>query len=302
MFQGIKCVVHGADHIAKNKICQDAAGFLTRDNYAAAVVADGHGGEKYIRSDIGSKMAVQSAIETIETYMKDFEKFSRKIGGNYEYILKKMQEQFLARWSVGIEAYHKEHPLTKKETGILAREHMAEKDIYVMYGSTVLIAVMSEKFYYGMLVGDGGFVVVEQDGNVNIPIEDERSYANYCSSICSQNAIDAFRSFYREGIPLSISVSTDGLIKSFDNEEDFKKYHVLITSMLSNIENCTTSLNKNLNKRTCDGSGDDISIAVIFNTDTFNTDTVEQQNNIKSKRRRRKDACEGKCNTGKMQG
>lgn len=275
MFQGLKCIVHGADHIAKNKICQDAAGYLTNDNYAAAVVADGHGGEKYIRSDIGSKMAVQSAIETVDSYMKDFEKFSQKIGNNQEYILEKMQEQFFARWSVGIETYHKEHPLTKEETEILTRENADPKDIYVMYGSTVLIAVMAEDFYYGMLVGDGGFVVVEQDGSVSIPIEDERSYANYCSSICSQNAIDAFRSFYREGIPLSISVSTDGLIKSFDNEEDFKKYHLLITSMLMNIENCTTRLNKNLNKRTCDGSGDDISIAVIFNTDT-----VEQQKEV----------------------
>lgn len=290
MFQGIKCVVHGADHIAKNKICQDAADFYIDKNYGAAVVADGHGGEKYVRSDVGSKLAVQSAIDTISSFMKDFEGFSKEISRHWQYIIERMQEQFLTRWSLAVEAYHKEHPLTRKEETILREDSVIEGDLYTMYGSTVLIAVIARDFYYGMLVGDGGFVVVEQDGSVDIPIEDERSYANYCSSICSKNAIDAFRSFYREGSPLSMSVSTDGLIKSFGNEEDFKEYHVLITSMLTNMDNCSQSLNKNLNKRTCDGSGDDISIALIFDEDVLEKQkaALEEYIQIKKQNRQRR--------------
>lgn len=287
MFQGIKCVVHGADHIAKNKICQDAADFYIAENYAAAVVADGHGGEKYIRSDVGSKIAVQSAIDTVSSFMKDFEGFSREINRHWEYIIGRMQEQFLTRWSLAVETYHKDHPLTKKEERILGEESTIERDLYTMYGSTVLIAVITREFYYGMLVGDGGFVVVGQDGSVDIPIEDERSYANYCSSICSKNAVDAFRSFYREGMPLSMGVSTDGLIKSFGNEEDFKEYHVLITSMLTNIDNCSQSLNKNLNKRTCDGSGDDISIALIFDEDVLQKQKEVLEEHIRAKKQNR---------------
>ena len=42
MFQGIQCVVQGADHIKYNKICQDAAGELVKEHYAAAAVSDGH--------------------------------------------------------------------------------------------------------------------------------------------------------------------------------------------------------------------------------------------------------------------
>lgn len=266
MLQGIKCVVRGADHIAKNKICQDAAGIFKGENYVIAVVADGHGSDKYVRSEIGSRFAVEAVRETVDAFMENFEQFSWAIKENENYICKKMQEQFLCRWCVKVENYHDENPLSEMEIEILKKEKAIEKDFYSMYGSTVLFAVMTNNYYYGMLIGDGGFIIVNTDGSVNVPIEDRRSYANYCSSICSKNSIMAFEKFVRDGKPISMTVSTDGLIKSFASEEDFQDYHLLLASMLSDAEACSASLEKNLHNRTHNGSGDDISVAIIFDS------------------------------------
>lgn len=266
MFQGIKCVVQGADHIARNMICQDAADYKLTEHYAAAVVADGHGSAKYIRSDIGSVTAVKCAIETIDAYMEDYGLFSKKIRENPDYILRKMGEQFLARWTQAVEDYQDAHPLTEEEKEKLAKAGADLDNIYTFYGSTVLAAVMGEDFSYGFLVGDGGFVRIDEKGEACIPIEDKNSYANYVSSICSKNAVDALDTYFKEGRPLALCVSTDGLIKSFDSEKDFLDYHILLTPMLTNLEMCQVSMNKNFQKRTVSGSGDDISMAVVFET------------------------------------
>ena len=61
-----------------------------------------------------------------------------------------------------------------------------------------------------------------------------------------------------------IIVSTDGLFKSFANEEDFLKYHGLLSHMFHDTEKMKKSLKRNFEKRTREGSGDDISIAFVY--------------------------------------
>ena len=269
MFQGMKCVVHGADHIKNQMVCQDAAAYQCGKNYGIAVVADGHGGAKYIRSDVGSKKATECAVATVSSYMEDYDRFAAEIRRNPDYILRHMGEQFLARWTQAVEDYNDENPLTEEEKLKLEKIKGNEENFYSFYGSTVLVAVMGEDFHFGFLIGDGGFAVVEGNGEVKIPIEDKNSRANYTSSICSRNAIDALTWFFAEGRPMAMCVSTDGLIKSFDSEKDFKDYHVLLATMLSDMEKCQVSLEKNLTKRTVSGSGDDISISVAFDQESI---------------------------------
>ena len=59
-------------------------------------------------------------------------------------------------------------------------------------------------------------------------------------------------------------VSTDGLYKSFASEEDFLKYHGLIAKMYDDPERTKNSLHHNFEKRTREGSGDDISMALVY--------------------------------------
>lgn len=73
------CSCHqGESHKKTGKVCQDAAFARCReeDRYAVAIVSDGHGGNNYFRSDIGSKKAVEATQEAIGEFMKNFLKAS----------------------------------------------------------------------------------------------------------------------------------------------------------------------------------------------------------------------------------
>ena len=58
----------GASHIKKNKECQDASLSYQDENCAIAVVCDGHGGDDYVRSAIGSKFASAIAKKTYRSF------------------------------------------------------------------------------------------------------------------------------------------------------------------------------------------------------------------------------------------
>ena len=66
-----RCI--GSSHIKQNKPLQDYAA-ATSDrlkSYAYALVADGHGGDKYIRSAKGSELAVRCAVDSINGVLKE---------------------------------------------------------------------------------------------------------------------------------------------------------------------------------------------------------------------------------------
>ena len=67
----------GAEHIKNNKECQDyseSLSFKSRHNLTDDVfvvaVADGHGGNNYIRSSFGSKFAVEATLKLVEEFAK----------------------------------------------------------------------------------------------------------------------------------------------------------------------------------------------------------------------------------------
>ena len=73
-----------------------------------------------------------------------------------------------------------------------------------------------------------------------------------------------FEHWYTTETVKALFVSTDGLFKSFASEEDFLKYHGLLSHMFHDTEKMQKSLKRNFEKRTREGSGDDISIAFVY--------------------------------------
>ena len=263
MIRGIYATVTGDSHIRRHIVCQDSSGVYVDEEYGIAVVADGHGSAKHFRSDVGARIAVKISIELLKKYMGQPD-FKNQFRQHPDFILQQMEKQILMKWREAVEEYHKENPLQEGEMNQLSDEERAGLKVPVIYGSTVLIAVMADGFSYGMLLGDGGFVVLSRKGRISIPVEDPNSHANYTSSLCNTNAFLYFQHWYTEEDLAALFVSTDGLFKSFASEEDFLKYHGLITQMLGDPEKAKKSLKRNFEKRTREGSGDDISIALVF--------------------------------------
>lgn len=268
MIKGIHATVIGDSHIRRQIVCQDYSGTFVGEDFGIAVVADGHGSSKHFRSDVGAKIAVKISIELLKKYMKQAD-FKNQFLKHPDFILKQMEKQILMKWREAVEEYHKENPLTEEERNKVSAEDSKRMKVATIYGSTVLIAVMADGFSYGMLLGDGGFVVLSAKKELFIPVEDPNSHANYTSSLCNTNAVNYFQHWYSEDPTVAMFVSTDGLFKSFACDEDFLRYHGLITHMLSDPEKAEKSLIRNFEKRTREGSGDDISIALIYDSNTF---------------------------------
>lgn len=77
------------------------------------------------------------------------------------------------KWREAVEEYHLENPLTEEEENKIPEKVKGKLRTAVIYGSTVLAAVLTKDFSYGMILGDGGFVVLGGDKELYIPLEDK---------------------------------------------------------------------------------------------------------------------------------
>ena len=80
MLEVLDARCRGSEHIKANKPLQDYSGSkLDRQKKIAYIlVADGHGGEKYFRSDAGSYQAVYSCIEVMNTVLIELYPFIKR--------------------------------------------------------------------------------------------------------------------------------------------------------------------------------------------------------------------------------
>lgn len=76
--------VKGYSHIGSGKPCQDYSLNWTSDDNSihAVVIADGHGSKTYVRSDVGSRLACEIALENIKSFVSNIPKdfFAGKSG------------------------------------------------------------------------------------------------------------------------------------------------------------------------------------------------------------------------------
>lgn len=280
LYSGLCETVIGASHVESGKICQDASAFKIHEKYAIAVVADGHGSKRHFRSDIGSKIAVNVVLNTVSEFFKNFEEFKLNFKEYPQKIIKKIQKHIITNWNKEIFIYHENNPVDTNERKALTDEEYEKLKVESIYGSTLIVAVMSEDFCFGLQIGDGSLVVLNANAKAEMPIiDDESCPANLTASLCNTKAIDMFNFVYRFNKPLAMFVSTDGLYTSFNSEDDFKDYHNIIASQLHDVETLQPSIKNNLTKRTSYGSKDDISLSIIFDEEMLNAkmDYIKEQ-------------------------
>lgn len=267
MFSGFSRSVIGASHIKKNIVCQDSSGYEINENYAVAVVADGHGSTKHFRSKTGSQAAVDAAVETVRIFFSDYERISRELPVNHDLILKNIEKQVIARWHRKIMQHFSENPVRPDEMKPFTEEEFRKIPVESYYGTTLVVGVVGKDFTLGFQIGDGTLVAVFEDGEtVMIMDYEESSPANITASMCNRNAPSLFNHFYtRRKKMLALFVSTDGLYTSFGSDYDFLDYHTIIAGQLYDIQAFESTVVKNITKRTHFGTEDDISLSCVYN-------------------------------------
>ena len=207
----------GKGHILNQKPCQDYC--LVEElsnNSLITVVADGHGGEEYSKSDIGSKLACNVLFNTIKDYMnaEPFKSSEIKLArfmetrGFIRVFLEKWKEEVIKDYGFSLD-------LSPEEKNRVMRK----------YGTTLLFALILKSTIVLGQIGDGAILLFDDCDRNQLFKRHDIKRDSLTNSLVSSKAEDTFvirtmdRRFFEH-----LLLSTDGIYDKLDNSNSFLLY------------------------------------------------------------------------------
>lgn len=271
--------VRGSAHVRSGLPNQDAVqcvvigGNGPSTEVAVAAVSDGHGGARHFRSQLGSSLAVHAAAHALSGFP-----FPRAPGTNGYSIdparVQAVERMIVDSWLAAVLSDLENHPLTEEELNQLQANDCPEsrKAVETMpalaYGATLLVAAATEDLILLLQLGDGEILSVGSGGETTRPLPaDARLVGNQTTSLCQPDARRQFRSawFSDPDLPALVLLSTDGYANSFRSDRDFLRIGSDYLAMIQEqgIETLAEELPGILNEASQQGSGDDITLAIL---------------------------------------
>lgn len=267
----------GYNHTRINKVCEDASDFYDDEKMHICVVADGHGSDNYPRTEFGSKFAVDAAIKNVIEFVNTAEK-SQVINdaeNNFER-MNQLAKSILRSWYESVEEDYNKKPFTEKELEKVSdkyknrylSENIEERKVEKAYGCTLIIYVITDDYSFGMQIGDGKCVLIDENGQFLGPIPwDDDCQLNVTTSICDDDAIDEFRFYISDKMPTAVFIGSDGIDDSYANKEElYALYRSILKIFIEYGDEVGKSeIREYLPVLTKRGSGDDVSMGLIIN-------------------------------------
>lgn len=239
--------VQGSSHKAVGKVCQDFS--LTyhdpKRNLSVAIVSDGHGGTKYIHSDLGSWLACEVTLDTLRefvSYINDADELTHD----------SLQHLFTAiytRWASIITDEDPDAPL----------HH---------YGCTLMAYVQTPHWWLAFQIGDGKLVMQQRDGQYGQPVPwDDRCILNVTTSLCDSDAIHEFRYATGHDWPQAVYLASDGIDDTFGDGALLYRFYEHLHDSISEMGllHVRLHLPEVLDHYSEVGSHDDMSVAAVVN-------------------------------------
>ena len=287
--------VIGRMHVRNKLPNQDSIWFSKNSdgNFPVIVtLADGHGSSKCFRSSVGSEFATRVAFDVLAEFALATDK------DNIESDWLQSADRLLnhevpitisRRWNERVANHRKEHPYTKEEFENLSESDRNQAELHptLAYGSTLLGALITNRYAAYIQIGDGAILTVNDNGEVGKPLPgDDRLYGNETTSLAGGVRVSdhpkspvsqkqAYADFRVRLIPISrdlprmILLTTDGYPNSFKSEVDFIQVGPDIVSMIATNGFIAVSneLHNWLNEASENGSGDDVTLGIIYRSD-----------------------------------
>lgn len=278
-------------HIKKDIPCEDSSGCFEDDDnrYAIAVVADGHGDPACFRADRGSKFAVKACIDSLrgfaETILESKQEdesssFIEKLsyGKSAESTMRQLTNSIISRWGELVSDDLANNPCTETEllmAGDMAELYRKGNKLLHIYGTTLIAALLVNDYLILIQQGDGRCDVFYEDGTVNQPIPwDDRCFENETTSLCDSDVVTSIRHCIisvKNNKPIACFLSSDGVEDSFINEpmDGVHTFNRGLCAMFftAGQERFLEELHSILPGFSESGSGDDVSVAGIFNVE-----------------------------------
>lgn len=254
----------GYSHIKENKCCQDYSACYHDEERTIITACDGHGGDLYIRSHLGSKFASNAAMTVLkELERSDFYKYSKTD------ICNKLRLKILCEWNATVERDFSKKYITKKEVVKLNEDRIfkLKQNPEKAYGTTLNAAMLFGNKLVCASIGDGGVFLVRKGEVTAVVTEDEETVANITHSMCQEDAYEYLKVEIYDFSDLDgVIVCTDGLINPYQSLGNFKDKFVKPVCMKlqdekqSDIDAFILSMGESL------GIGDDVSFGIAMKT------------------------------------
>ncbi|HTH22079.1 MAG TPA: PP2C family serine/threonine-protein phosphatase, partial [Nitrososphaeraceae archaeon] len=218
--------VRGRDHRLSGLPNQDAIRiYIGKDNNPAIIaLADGHGSPVHFRSELGSKMAVDTAVDVLSSVSETDIKVHAKVN--------KYPTLITREWNARVLHDHKNKKFTSDELSALYQEVKNESfmdsirlDPKISYGTTLIVVASYGDSMLYLQIGDGDILVVDDTGSVRKPLRDDVQFSRYqTKSLCTHGASDDFRIAVEknnEANPVLMLASTDGYSNSFKSHQEY---------------------------------------------------------------------------------
>lgn len=265
----LKASVRGAAHERAGLPNQDAVRVARfRDDVPLLVaLADGHGSAKSFRSQRGARLAVAVAQKVCGHLFTL---------GRPSQIKHWAEEQLplalVRQWRARVERALQRQPFTAAELEPLdaAARRQVEARPALAYGTTLLAVVVAPAFILYLQLGDGDLLTVSAEGVVDRPLPgDSRLIANETTSLCSDQAWREVRVRFQTlagAPPALILAATDGYANAYRDEASFRQVAGDFWTLLRDEGEAAVQphLTEWLNEASQQGSGDDISVGLVW--------------------------------------
>lgn len=256
----------GAAHRRQGRPCQDAVAIgelRSRDGQAVQVmaVADGHGGERYIHSAEGSRLACSVALAAVDQGLRAGDLPAGEgpeLQAWLHWLAVALPRQLHSDWLNAVQGHWQ---------GLTALEQAqpAEADVPLLYGTTLGLVLMAPGWWGFTGLGDWDLVRIDAAGQGELLSEEPfMGGGEATGSLCLERAAEGFRSgltpIRDPDRAFALVLSSDGIRKSCATDADFLTLacHLASTAALAAGDDLAACLDQ----ISCEGSGDDVTVAI----------------------------------------
>ena len=288
----------GESHKASQKPCQDCSySSLLEDGTVMVIVCDGHGGNRYFRSDVGARIATEVVSEYLTSFVRNVDKslFRKKpftakealssMGVDTSYtpidaLFRQLFFMIVNQWRCRIADHAAETPVSVWEQSNVPAGYLAdlqnENKLNSVYGCTLIAYVQTPEYWFAFHLGDGKCISFQDTPIWREPIPwDDQCFLNETTSLCDSDPINEFRYCYQgDGkFPIAVFIGSDGMDDSYANIPDLASFYIGVLKMLvvQGREATIRSIEEDLPQLSTIGSRDDMSMAFVYNIDELKT-------------------------------
>lgn len=280
-FESYNCSVMGYSHISKGIPCQDASASLDRGDIHIAIAADGHGDKNCFRSNIGSQAVCDIALRVILAFAESLEGSDRVeelfLEKHGERMATHLFQSILGEWTEQMYRHAKENPPTeeelKKASDSAAQLYRSGRWLTHMYGTTLIAALMTDRYALLLHQGDGRCTVIHRDGSMSQPVPwDPRCEGRNTTSMCDPDVVSSWRYAIidrQEDPIIGVYCSSDGVEDSFETMEETLTYLGALTAdyVDEGREHYLQTLGPHFSSLSQHGSLDDVTLSAILDVE-----------------------------------